>query len=51
MINGLGVDIIEIDRFDLENLSLIKYVLSPKELSLFYQFTSITRKKEFLSGR
>lgn len=48
---GIGVDIVDLDRFDLENQHFIKRILSPKEYELYSCMLSGIRKREFLGGR
>ncbi len=51
MIIGIGVDLVRIDRFKLDNLKLINRVLSIKEIQLLETRKSSKRKLEFLAGR
>ena len=50
-IKGIGVDIVRIDRFDIDKSHFIQRVLSDEELEVFYSLSSSHRKKEFLAGR
>lgn len=47
MINGIGVDIVDISRIDFK---VVPKILSKEEVSLFEEMSDI-RKKEFLAGR
>ncbi|WP_278453593.1 holo-ACP synthase [Thomasclavelia spiroformis] len=47
----IGVDIVDLDRIQVENLHFIKRILSPKEQEIFFQMKSVQSKKEFLGGR
>ncbi|WP_154887808.1 holo-ACP synthase [Longibaculum muris] len=48
---GIGVDIIDLERLDIENVHFVKRVLSDKEYQLFLQMNSSKRRLEFLGGR
>ena len=49
--NGIGVDIVDLNRFDLKNERFIKHILSSKEYACFMKLDSEKRKREFLGGR
>ncbi|WP_044600298.1 holo-ACP synthase [Candidatus Stoquefichus massiliensis] len=48
---GIGVDIIDLDRLDIENLHFVERILSVNEYQLFCQMKSKQRRLEFLGGR
>lgn len=48
MIKGIGTDIVQIARMKLE---LAPKILSEQEIAVFTQFSSETRKREYLAGR
>ena len=48
---GIGVDIVDLDRLNLENTHFIKRILTPKEYDIFIQLNSQQRQREFLGGR
>lgn len=53
MIQGIGIDITEIDRIwraSQQNTDFIARVLTPAELTIYHRYTS-RRQKEFLAGR
>ncbi len=48
---GIGVDIIELDRLDLTHTSFIQKVLTDKEYQVYLSLKNDIRKKEYLGGR
>lgn len=48
---GIGVDIIDLDRLDIENIHFVERILSVNEYQLFRQMKSKQRRLEFLGGR
>lgn len=48
---GIGVDIIELDRLDLSHESFTQRVLTDKEYQVYLSLKSDIRKKEYLGGR
>ncbi|MCD7894867.1 MAG: holo-ACP synthase [Erysipelotrichaceae bacterium] len=48
---GIGVDIIELDRLNLSHESFIHKVLTDKEFQVYSSLKSDQRKKEYLGGR
>lgn len=50
MINGIGVDIVDINRIKLKD-SFINKILSCDEISIYNTLATDKRKKEFLAGR
>lgn len=48
---GIGVDIVDLDRLDIENLHFVERILSVNEYQLFRQMNSKQRRLEFLGGR
>ncbi len=47
---GIGVDLVDLNRLDLENETFIKHVLSEKEYACFSKMNGL-RKREYLGGR
>lgn len=47
----IGVDIVDLDRLDIENHHFIEKVLSAEEYNVFRNLKSNKRKLEFLGGR
>lgn len=48
---GIGVDIIDLTRLDIDNLHFIERVLTVQEYNVFRKIKSNQRKREFLGGR
>jgi holo-[acyl-carrier protein] synthase len=48
---GIGVDIVDLERLDINNLHFVKRILSDRELQLYHQMKSDQRRLEFLGGR
>lgn len=48
---GIGVDIVDLDRLDLENDHFIQRVLTENEYKIFCALKTSQRKKEYLGGR
>lgn len=48
---GIGVDIVDLDRLDIENQHFVEKILSINEYKIFKNLTSKQRKVEFLGGR
>lgn len=48
---GIGVDIVELDRLDLGHHAFIQKVLTVKEFEIYKTLKSDVRKKEYLGGR
>lgn len=48
---GIGVDIVELTRLNIDNEHFIKRVLSKEELQQFSLLKSDQRKREYLGGR
>ncbi|UTY38725.1 holo-ACP synthase [Allocoprobacillus halotolerans] len=48
---GIGVDIVDLERLDIDNERFIKHILSSREYQLFTEMKSARRKLEFLGGR
>ncbi len=48
---GIGVDIIDLERLDVENLNFVKHILTEKEYLIFVNMKSQKRQREFLGGR
>ncbi len=48
---GIGIDIIELDRLDLSHQSFIQKVLTSNEYLIYESLKSDMRKKEYLGGR
>jgi len=54
MIKGIGIDLIELDRIQTvmkKNSRFIRRVLTDKEMELYQNLQSDSRKLEFLAGR
>ncbi len=47
----IGVDIVELDRLNVDHDHFVKRILTEKEYEVFNSFESIQRKKEYLGGR
>ena len=47
---GIGVDLVDLRRLDLENETFIKHVLSNREYACFIKMND-ARKREYLGGR
>lgn len=50
MIQGIGTDIVSIQRISLED-AFVRRILTTKEIELFDSLASNERKQEFLAGR
>lgn len=48
---NIGVDIIDLERLDIDNKHFIERVLTSNEYQIFQSFQSEKRKKEYLGGR
>lgn len=48
---GIGVDIVDLRRLDIDNQHFIERVLSPQEQCVFNKLVSSKRKREYLGGR
>lgn len=48
---GIGVDIVDLERLDLENLHLIQRILTKNEYQIFSNLKYEGRQREFLGGR
>lgn len=48
---GIGVDIVDLNRLDIENLHFIQRILSIHEFEIFQQLKTDQRKREYLGGR
>lgn len=48
---GIGVDIVDLDRLDIENLHFVERILTHQEYQIFRHIKSATRRVEFLGGR
>lgn len=48
---GIGVDIVDLDRLDVENQHFVERILSVNEYQLFKNMKSKQRQLEFLGGR
>lgn len=48
---GIGVDIVDLERLDIDNLHFVQKILSPQEYMVFTQMSSRKRKLEYLGGR
>ncbi len=48
---GIGVDIIDLERLDINKIHFIKRILTEKEYEVFLKIDSQRRKLEFLGGR
>lgn len=51
MIKGIGIDMVDIRRFDINHRKFIEKILTKKELFIFDSFQSKVAKLEFLAGR
>lgn len=51
MIQGIGCDLVDLNRIDIHNEIFIKHILSPKEYAYFESLSSEKRKREYLGGR
>ncbi len=47
----IGVDIVELDRLNVDHEHFVKRILTKKEYEVFSSFSHIQRKKEYLGGR
>ena len=47
----IGVDLIDLERLDIENIHFAKRVLTSKEFLIFENLKTSKRKKEYLGGR
>lgn len=48
---GIGVDIVDLDRLDIDNLHFVERILSINEYTVFKNIKSKQRQLEFLGGR
>ena len=48
---GIGVDIVDLDRLDIENLHFVERILTIQEYQIFRNIKSAKRRVEFLGGR
>lgn len=48
---GIGVDIVDLDRINIDNMNFVQHILSKKEYDIFQSLESRRRKLEFLGGR
>lgn len=48
---GIGVDIVDLNRIDLDNIHFIERILSVKEYHVFKRLKSKQRQLEYLGGR
>lgn len=48
---GIGVDIVDLRRFDLENTHFIQRVLTSKEYDIYLTLQTQKRQREYLGGR
>lgn len=48
---GIGVDIVELSRLDVENERFVKHILSDEEYAVFQGFSTEKRRREYLGGR
>lgn len=48
---GIGVDIIDLDRLDVENKYFVERILTVNEYAVFSSMKSYQRKLEYLGGR
>lgn len=51
MIIGIGVDLVKVNRFDIDDTRFINKILSENELDLMKSRKSEKRKLEFIAGR
>ena len=51
MIKGIGCDIVDLSRLDINNDSLALKILTAKEFEIFKNKKNFKQKKEFLGGR
>lgn len=51
MIRGIGCDIIDLERLDVDNSKFVAKILTPKELEFFSSKKTIKQKREYLGGR
>ena len=47
----IGVDIVELNRLNIDHEHFVKRILTKKEYEVFSSFNSTQRKKEYLGGR
>ncbi len=47
-INGIGVDIVELSRLDIENERFVRHILSDEEYVIFQSFPTKKRKEKYL---
>ncbi len=48
---GIGVDIVDLDRLDIDNLHFVERILTVEEYQIFRMIHTQQRKLEFLGGR
>ena len=46
---GIGVDIVELSRLDIENERFVRHILSDEEYEIFQSFPTEKRKREYLA--
>ena len=51
MIKGIGCDIVDLSRLDINNDSLALKILTAKEFEIYKKKKTFKQKKEFLGGR
>ena len=47
----IGVDIVDLDRLNIDHDHFVRRILTDKEYEVFCSYTHIQRKKEYLGGR
>lgn len=48
---GIGVDIVDLERLDIQNIHFVERILTVQEFRLFKEMKSDRRRLEFLGGR
>lgn len=48
---GIGVDIVDLERFNIENIHFVRRILTDSEYKVFSQLNSEKIKREYLGGR
>lgn len=48
---GIGVDIVDLERLNIQNQHFVKHILSSREYKIFSNMKSPKRQREFLGGR
>ena len=51
MISGIGCDIVDLNRLNLDNECFVLKLLTKNEFLIFKNKNSLKQKKEFLGGR